>query len=124
MNPTPPDDASRTPLKDLIDRGTAPARGRRWMAIGGALAAVVVAVLLLRGGSTDGPAYRTEPVTVGDLVVRVSATGNLQPTNEVEVGSELSGIVEEVYVDDNDHVRRGQLLARLDTSKLADAIEK
>ena len=124
MNPTPDDDAPPTPLKDLLERGAVPARGRRWMAIGGALAAVVAAVLLLRGGSTDEPAYRTEPVTIGDLVVRVSATGNLQPTNEIEVGSELSGIVEEVYVDDNDHVRRGQLLARLDTSKLADAIEK
>ena len=40
--------------------------------------------------------YRTEPATIGTLVVKVSATGNLEPTNQVDVGSELSGIVEKV----------------------------
>ena len=61
-----------------------------------------------------GPRYTTEPATVGTLVVTVSATGNLQPTNKVDVGSELSGIVDEVLVDDNDRVKKGQVLARLD----------
>jgi HlyD family secretion protein len=58
------------------------------------------------------------------LEVRVSATGNLQPTNTVEVGSELSGLVETVFVDENDQVQKGQVLARLDTSKLQDQITK
>jgi HlyD family secretion protein len=58
----------------------------------------------------------------GDLRVTVSATGNLQPTNKVEVGSELSGLVTEVGVDNNDQVTRGQVLARLDTSRLHDTI--
>jgi len=56
------------------------------------------------------------------LRVTVSATGNLQPTSEVEVGSELSGLVTEVNVDNNDRVTRGQVLARIDTARLQDAI--
>ncbi len=54
----------------------------------------------------------------------VSATGNLQPTNKVEVGSELSGIVTQVLVDENDRVKKGQVLAQLDLSKLKDAVTK
>ncbi len=73
---------------------------------------------------TVAPQYLTDAVTVGTLVVKVSATGNLQPTNQVDVGSELSGIVAEVYVDDNDRVRKGQLLARLDLAKLEDAVAR
>ncbi len=70
------------------------------------------------------PRYRTETARIGTLTVKVSATGNLQPTNQVDVGSELSGIIEMVYVDDNDQVKKGQLLARLDVSKLQDAVAK
>lgn len=77
-------------------------------------------------GSSEvaAPFYRTEPVTSGPLVVRVAATGNLQPTNQVDVGSELSGIVDKVFVDDNDRVRKGQVLAVLDLSKLNDAVAR
>jgi HlyD family secretion protein len=76
------------------------------------------------GADDQGPRYKTEAVSVGTLVVKVSATGNLQPTNQVDVGSELSGIVEHVYVDENDRVKKGQALAELDLSKLKDAVER
>src|SRR5690606_4444544 len=46
------------------------------------------------------------------------------PTNQVEVGSELSGLIEAVFVDDNDRVKAGQELARLDVSKLHDQIAR
>jgi HlyD family secretion protein len=62
--------------------------------------------------------YVTEPLERGDISISVTATGNLEPTNEVTIGSELSGTVQEVYVDINDRVKKGQPLARLDTSKL------
>ncbi len=74
--------------------------------------------------SSQQPRYRTAAVRTGALVVKVSATGNLQPTNQVDVGSELSGIVEAVFVDDNDVVKKGDRLARLDPSKLQDAVVK
>ncbi len=62
--------------------------------------------------------YETRPVTRDSLTMTVSATGNLEPTNQVDVGSELSGIIETVAVDYNDRVSVGQVLARLDTDKL------
>ena len=81
------------------------------------IALVALAYVLLRdGGKTQAPRYQTEDVTRGTLVVTVSATGNLQPTNQVDVGSEISGTIESVLVDDNDQVKKGQVLARLDTS--------
>jgi HlyD family secretion protein len=62
--------------------------------------------------------FKTQQVRRGDLTVIVTATGTLEPTNEVEVGSELSGIIKSVEADFNDKVKVGQVLARLDTSKL------
>ena len=99
-------------------------RGTRALLAAAVLAAVVVAgYFWWRGdGAQSAPAYRTEAVARGDLVVKVSATGSLQPTNKVDIGSELSGTVEAVLADDNDAVRKGQVLARLDLSKLGDQV--
>ncbi|HYJ53564.1 MAG TPA: efflux RND transporter periplasmic adaptor subunit [Allosphingosinicella sp.] len=85
----------------------------------------LVLVLLLLSQCFMGTApggYATETVRRGNLRVTVSATGNLQPTNEVQVGSEQSGLVTQVFVDNNDRVIAGQPLARLDTSRLQDTI--
>lgn len=79
----------------------------------------VSAFTLWKGRDNDAAVrYKTVQAHKGDVTVTVSATGNLQPTNKVEVGSELSGIVTAVEVDYNDQVQAGQVLARLDTSKL------
>lgn len=67
--------------------------------------------------------YITEPLKRGDLSLSITATGNLEPTNEVTVGSELSGTTLEVYVDINDHVTKGQPLAKLDMTKLLQQTE-
>jgi len=67
---------------------------------------------------SQGPPYTTEPVKRGDISLTITATGNLGPTNEVTVGSELSGITLEVYKDINDRVSKGEPLAKLDTTKL------
>ncbi len=71
-----------------------------------------------RASSNSNIRYITEPLVRGDLRVTVTAVGNLEPTNEITIGSELSGTVKEVYVDTNDQVTKGQPLAKLDTSKL------
>ena len=73
------------------------------------------------GSHGDGKSaveYRTEAVRRGDLVVTVSATGNLQPTNQVDVGSELSGTIEAVSWTTTTASQKGQVLARLDIAKL------
>lgn len=62
--------------------------------------------------------FETERVRKGKLKVTVSATGTLKPVNQVEVGTEVSGIIRDVLVDFNDSVKEGQILARLDASKL------
>ena len=56
------------------------------------------------------------------LVLSVTATGNLRPTNQVEVGSEVSGKLDDVFVDVNDRVTRGQVLAQINTDVIEDQI--
>ena len=104
-------------------------RGRRaWLQALVVALAIVLAVggfLYWRGqADTSATRYRTEEATRGNLVVTVTATGNLQPTNKVDVGSELSGIVETVLVDENDRVTKGKLLAQLDLSRLSDQVAR
>ena len=96
-------------------------RRRAWIS-----AAVILALLLFFGLRSSAPLldYITEPVTEGELIVSVSASGALQPTRSVDVGSELSGTLETVLARENDKVTQGQLLAQLDTSKLKDAVAR
>ncbi|MCW5633197.1 MAG: efflux RND transporter periplasmic adaptor subunit [Rubrivivax sp.] len=70
------------------------------------------------------PRYVTQPATRGALTVTVTANGTLQPTQLVAVGSELSGTVARVLVDVNARVKRGQLLAELDTARLSDQVKR
>lgn len=102
-----------------------PGRWLRWIGVPAAILLGGILVASLRSGNHNrGPLYTTETVSRGDLVVKVSATGTLEPTNQVDVGSELSGLVEVVLAQENDHVEKGQVLARLDVSKLTDEITK
>lgn len=89
------------------------------------LALVVLLVLILALGrwfllarNNTEIQYKTAEASRGDLTVIVTATGNLEPTNQVEVGSEVSGTIASVLVDYNDFVKAGQVLAKLDTTKL------
>ncbi len=62
--------------------------------------------------------YETSPATVADVTVTVSATGTIQPITQVDIGSEASGVVREVLVDENSLVKSGDVLATLDTTRL------
>lgn len=92
----------------------------RWIIAAILVAVVVVIALVFWRWSNPSTAvqYKTEEVKRGNLTVIVTATGTLQPTNKVDVGSELSGIIKTVEADYNSKVKAGQILARLDTSKL------
>jgi HlyD family secretion protein len=70
------------------------------------------------------PEYITEEVVMRSLDIEVTATGNLRPTNQVDVGSEVSGRIDRVYVDVNDRVARGQVLAQINTDVIADQIRQ
>jgi HlyD family secretion protein len=86
---------------------------------------VVVSVVLLRtfSGSTASQ-YASQTVRRGELQVTVSATGRLAPIKQVQVGSELSGLVTKVLVDVNDRVNAGQPLALVDPSRFADTVRQ
>lgn len=66
--------------------------------------------------------YITEDVATRSLNLVVTATGNLRPTNQVDVGSETSGKIDAILVDVNDRVVRGQVLARINTDLIDDQI--
>ncbi len=96
---------------------------------------ITAAVLMLTGvgiwfwlgrnqGINEEAEYLTEMAKMDRISLIVSAAGNLAPTNQVVVGSELSGKVEEVFVDTNDQVKKNQPLAKLDTSKLIQQTER
>ena len=102
-------------------------RKKIWLA--GAVVAVVLAgagiYALLPGDPQANQVFKTDAVKRGNLAVTVTATGSVEPKDEVEVSSELSGIMAAVYVDYNDHVKKGQALAKLDTTTLeATVLEK
>ena len=75
-------------------------------------------------GGQDSIRYSSEAVRRGNLTETVTATGTVEPTNKVEVSSELSGMVRKVLVDYNDRVMAGQTLATLDTDKLSAEVER
>jgi HlyD family secretion protein len=64
------------------------------------------------------------PAAIADLTVEVSATGTLQPLTQVDISSELSGIVRSVTASENQQVKKGDVLATLDTVKLEVQIER
>ena len=94
-------------------------KSSRWLWIISTAAAGIVLFVLFRGIFADRVnQYVTQQPQVGDLQITVTATGTLQPTRQVEIGSEVSGIISELLVDFNHNVKAGQVLARLDTQQL------
>ena len=91
---------------------------RRVAVVAVALAVVIGGVYLWRhrGNDEAASAYRTAKVDRGDIRVTISATGALDATSKVDVGSQISGQVVEVLADYNDHVSKGQVIARIDPS--------
>ncbi|WP_323591517.1 efflux RND transporter periplasmic adaptor subunit [Aliarcobacter butzleri] len=86
---------------------------------------IVIVLFFIFNGSdkSNKVEYTTKKVTQGDLSVVVSTTGNLNPTNSVEIGIEVSGTLKEIFVDFNDEVKAGQILAKIDTVKLQSQVD-
>lgn len=123
-----PTDNSTEALNALL-RNALPKSGgnrlKRWGLPAAGLFVAIVAGLLLAGGSKAPTGqFVSEEAVSGKLLVTASASGTLQPTKSVDVGSELSGTLASVLVLENDVVRKGQLLAQLDTAKLSDSVAK
>ena len=113
---------ARLPDAEILERLglPSPKPRRRWLiAIIAAVVLVFVpgtAIYIAR--STAPTSYVTTPVARGPLVVRVSATGTLQPEHQVDIGAEISGRLDRVAVDYNDRVTKGQVLAVINTDQI------
>jgi len=77
------------------------------------MAALALAVLA-SACAGDGPSFRTEPVTRGDVQQTVTATGTVNPVTTVQVGTQVSGTIKALFADFNSRVRKGQLIAQID----------
>ncbi len=77
-----------------------------------------------RDAEDDAGAYRFVTVERGDLEAVVSATGTLDAVTTVQVGTQVSGIISEIFVDYNDRVEAGQAVARIDPTLLEIAVRE
>jgi HlyD family secretion protein len=88
------------------------------------LAAAALAFWLLNSSEPGSRMeYRFVTVERGNLESVVASTGNLSAVTTVQVGTQVSGIVNDIYVDFNDEVRRGQIIARIDTTLLVSSVQ-
>ncbi len=97
-----------------------------WIILGsvGAILVVGLGIALVRLAKGDPiDPNRLAKVTRGDVARSVIATGDIQPITKVEVKSKASGIVENLFVDINDRVKKGQQLAQLDQQETADQVD-
>ena len=118
-------DASASDLNDFLGVREVPAwrRWGKWVLIAvGVILLILLGIRLLRPAAKA--AYASEVAQKGTLTVTVSATGKLAPTNQVDVGSEVSGLVSKVLVDVNDRVVKGQPIALIDPSRFRDAVNQ
>lgn len=93
---------------------------------------ITLAVIVVTGGSLwlfstpEGKhkiTYKTETVGKTDISNSVTATGTIEPVTEIEVGTQLSGIIDKIYVDYNSVVTKGQLIAEMDKVTLQSELE-
>ena len=91
----------------------------RWVVAAAVMTALALtAVYWFSNSDSRTVQYKTGTVKRADLTVTVTATGTLEPVTQVEVGSEVSGTIKTVAVDYNARVKKGQILAQLDTEQL------
>lgn len=94
--------------------------------IAGAIALMAIGTgwLLLRNTREEGIALETAPTSRITIRNSVMATGTVEPVTEVEVGTQVSGIIDRLYVDYNDQVKAGQLIAEMDKVTLQAELEQ
>ena len=87
------------------------------------IVAGVVAWFTLKKKSSEKVEYRSSQVEHGDIRIVVTATGTLSADTTVQVGTQVSGIISKIFVDFNSVVKKGDVVALLDTTYLAAALE-
>jgi HlyD family secretion protein len=85
-----------------------------WALVALVIVILVVIVIVRLSSSHAAPAYVTAPAQYADIHASVNETGTVNPVNEVNVGTQVSGTIESLYVDYNSKVKKGQTLAVID----------
>ncbi|HEY0380901.1 MAG TPA: efflux RND transporter periplasmic adaptor subunit [Candidatus Elarobacter sp.] len=101
-------------------------RRPRWWFVAAAvvvIAAIVISVIAVRSRA-GAVTYTTVPVQTGSLAQTVTASGTLNPQNTINVGTQVSGTISEIDADFNSHVRKGQVLAKLDPASFQAALDQ
>jgi HlyD family secretion protein len=105
----------------------APRRRRsRWWSVAAAIVvivAIVASVILVRSRAA-AVEYTTVPVQSGSLAQTVTASGTLNPQNTISIGTQVSGTIAEIDADFNSHVKKGQVLAKLDPTTLQASLDQ
>jgi HlyD family secretion protein len=127
MSAAPANKATTEDVRRTLDAGKV-SNVRRvlvWVVIAALLVAGVLAFRSWRAKvAARGPTYVTEPVKRTDIQVTVTATGTLEAVTTVEVGAEVTGRVLKLTADDNDPVKKGQILALIDPEQLQAAVDQ
>jgi HlyD family secretion protein len=90
----------------------------------GLIAVLGIAVFVLFRHRGDEVQYRAEKVARGDIEATVTATGTVNAVTTVLVGTQVSGTIQKIYVDFNSHVKKGQLIARIDPATFEAQVEQ
>lgn len=101
-------------------------KGKIWLIVLGVVIAAVVAILIVKATKSANKelVVRTHVVEEYTIENTVTATGTIEPVETVEVGTQVSGKVEKIYVDFNDVVKKGQLMAELDKQTLNQSLSR
>lgn len=101
-------------------------KGKIWLIILGIIVAAVAAILIIKATKSANKelVVRTHVVEEYTIENTVTATGTIEPVETVEVGTQVSGKVEKIYVDFNDVVKKGQLMAELDKQTLNQSLSR
>ena len=86
------------------------------------IAAGAIGYMFLKKDKTLEIEWETKTIEKGDIDIEITATGTLEAVTKVEIGTQVSGIVSKLYVDFNSKVKKGQVIARLDTTTLAASV--
>ena len=97
-----------------------------WLIILGILAVAIAAICIVKATKSANKELVIRTHVVGEYTVEntVTATGTIEPVETVEVGTQVSGKVEKIYVDFNDVVKKGQLMAELDKQTLNQSVSR
>ena len=97
---------------------------RKWWLILFVIVAGGIVYFMSGNDSAQNTGFATASITRGDLRQVVTATGEIQPLNTINVGSQVSGTIEEIFVDYNSQVKKGDVLLKIEPSVLQASVDE